>query len=615
MWRDWFVFGVRWLVIAGYTLLETSGRSSLTLTQELINALLIAAAANCFLGFILSLRSGALITPVTVVTDWIIAAAFIWIGRSSAAVVVGVAVVSMLLTLIRPSPWYSLTYVAGLAPMLVFTWFGTLEGAEISAAISGELALPLIILGLFSGLIVLLAHILDRQINHHQRLFAARDAERSAQIDEVRERARAIYEMTTTFRETQSFERILNAALDAGQLGLRGRMSRNLVAAVLLFQVEEPGLTVVAARRFTRTDMFEVVPGKNGIIADALRDGVPIIGERGKHDPELQRFIAFQMTRAILCVPLRAGYENFGVLIYGSETQNAFTEEHRELLTAIGVQATIALHNYVLYRSLQEEKERITRVAEDERKQLARQLHDGPTQKVSAIAMMTNVARRMLERTPERVPEELSRMEEIARTTSKEMRHMLFTLRPLVLESQGLAAALQQLAEKMRETHGQNVEMHIQAGVERYLDAHKQAVVFHLIEEAVNNARKHAQATLISVDIARQNRDLVVTISDNGVGFNVAAVEDNYVSQGSLGLVTMRERAALLDGTLHIASEPKVGTTISVIAPLVPDKPKPKVHDDTIVEIPLEKLKVGNARGRAKDARQRANPHGSLIHE
>ena len=96
--------------------------------------------------------------------------------------------------------------------------------------------------------------------------------------------------------------------------------------------------------------------------------------------------------------------------------------------------------------------------AQDEaRRKLARDLHDGPTQSVSAIAMRVNFARRLMERDVAEAGEELYKIEDLARKTTKEIRHMLFTLRPLVLESQGLTAALQAMAEKVNETYNQNV--------------------------------------------------------------------------------------------------------------------------------------------------------------
>ena len=144
---------------------------------------------------------------------------------------------------------------------------------------------------------------------------------------------------------------------------------------------------------------------------------------------------------------------------------------------------------------------------------------------------------------------------------------MLFTLRPLVLESQGLAAALNQLCQKTLETHGQQVVARVGPDVEPILDSHQQGVIFYIVEEAVGNARKHAEAELISIDIHRRGEVVVVDIADNGVGFDADAVNANYDQRGSLGMVNMRERAELLNGSLSIQSAEGQGAKITVVVP------------------------------------------------
>ena len=139
-----------------------------------------------------------------------------------------------------------------------------------------------------------------------------------------------------------------------------------------------------------------------------------------------------------------------------------FTTEHVEMLSAVCSQATIALQNAQLYQSLQQEKNRIVEIGENERKKLARDLHDGPTQSIAAIAMRINYTRKLLEREPDKVDAELAKIEDLARRTTKEIRHMLFTLRPLVLETQGLVAALQQSIQKILETDS-GVAIHLEA--------------------------------------------------------------------------------------------------------------------------------------------------------
>ena len=97
-------------------------------------------------------------------------------------------------------------------------------------------------------------------------------------------------------------------------------------------------------------------------------------------------------------------------------------------------------------------------------------------------------------------------------------------MRPLVLENQGLAAALQQLGDKTFETHEQKVTVRVARDVERLLDQHQQGVIFYIIEEAVGNARKHAKAEMITISIQPQDDVIIVKISDNGAGFDTNAV-------------------------------------------------------------------------------------------
>src|SRR4029079_5669261 len=197
--------------------------------------------------------------------------------------------------------------------------------------------------------------------------------------------------------------------------------------------------------------------------------------------------------KATMVLPLRAGFETYGVVIYGHPRASFFDDDQRALLVAVVNQAIIALQNAQLYRSLREEKERLIDVQEEAQKKLARDLHDGPTQAVAALAMRANFVRRLMDRDPKAASEELFKMEDLARKTTKEIRHMLFTLRPLILESQGLTAAVQQLAEKIKENHNQEVIVESEPDLDERLEISYQGVLFYIIEEAVNNARKHAQ--------------------------------------------------------------------------------------------------------------------------
>lgn len=572
--QHWASFGLRWvflLVMLMITILlrQASGQGVFTLNLNTAAPYLAGIITNLLLIMFIFVPKGQLFLPVMMILgDSATAALFMASSQANPLYIM------LVMSGLGASGFLHLGYLWGMGQAvgvlaasiaaLVLNVYGT---ARISL-MTTQLTMPFLGTALIVGGAGVWSYVLWHRLQaQREQIEKATQAESQA-LQDMRERTRAIYEMAATLSSTLNYEKILNAALNVGLLGLRERGGQRLVSMVLLFRAEDNALHVSASRGLTRVDETRVVAGREGVLAAALKSAEPAFGTNAVKDPELQYFVAFQGVKSVLSIPLRAGFDNYGVLVYGSEAPEAFTTEHVELLTAIGTQATIALQNAVLYRNILEEKERIIEVEENARKKLASDLHDGPTQNVSAIAMRMAYIYRLLERRPEEAPEEIKKVEELARQTVKEIRHMLFTMRPVILESQGLAAALKQLEEKVRETHRQNVAVRVGRDVENWLDRQQQGVVFQIIEEAVGNARKHAQAELVSVSIVKQDDTIFVKIADNGVGFDVGAVEAKYDQRGSLGMINLRERTELLEGTLRIDSAEGKGTTITVMIPL-----------------------------------------------
>jgi signal transduction histidine kinase len=400
-----------------------------------------------------------------------------------------------------------------------------------------------------------------------------RDTERTSFAEKGR--LQTIFDLISSLTATLNYQRVMDTALDlsARVLGTPTAPAEHLVSAVLLFsppvEGKQPQLTVAASRRFTPADTRSVLPGANGLLKEVFEEGKPIASQDFAQDRELGRMVALRACKIVYCIPLRHGLDNYGVLLYAHPDPSYFTSSQREILGIIAHQAVIAIQNALLYRDLEQEKERMMEIQEEGRKKLARDLHDGPTQSVAAIAMRVNYARRLMERDVKAAADELFKIEDLARRTTGEIRHMLFTLRPLVLESQGLVAALEAMAEKMHETYNQNVIIIADAKVVPELELGKQAIIFYIVEEAVNNARKHAQAAHIWVRIRPLDEGVVLLeIEDDGVGFNVGAVDSTYEKRGSLGLVNIRERAELVNGIPHIDSAEGKGTRIRVVIPL-----------------------------------------------
>jgi signal transduction histidine kinase len=384
---------------------------------------------------------------------------------------------------------------------------------------------------------------------------------------------RAIYELTSTLSSTLSYKRVLESALNMSATALNPdpeqSVSDPLVGAVMLFNGGK--LRVGSARRFTTADMRVTFDAVEGVLKKALDEGEAVVFKDIGYDPELGRVIALRSCTSGFCFPLRSGFNVYGVLLFAHPDPDYFNAERRNLLEIIGKQAVIAIQNARLYQDLVEEKERMVEVHEEARKKLARDLHDGPTQSVAAMAMRLNITKRMLGKDINAATEEIVKLEELAHRTTKEIRHMLFTLRPLILESQGLTAALQSMADKMLETFGQKVTVNVEDRVVDQLEMGKQGVIFYIIEEAVNNARKHASADVIAVRLRQMDVGIgLLEIIDNGLGFDVKAMTQAYDKRAnsSLGMINLRERAELVNGLFQLDSSPGKGTKVQVYIPL-----------------------------------------------
>jgi signal transduction histidine kinase len=448
-----------------------------------------------------------------------------------------------------------------------------IEGVGLVVALPDDIALNLIILPsvVFLGVGLVLGFIAQQvgfRLRHSRDLEIVIEEE-AERIE--RDRIKALYNITSTMTSSLNYQRVLDMALDLTSNALaEPKHGTELVSAFCLYEGDT--MSIGSARRFTPQDYKVTLDGKEGVIATVLDSGEPRFTRNTTQDPEIRRVVALRNCGVVYCYPLKTSGELYGVLLFGHPNAEYFDDTKREIMEIVGRQALVALQNARLYRDLEEEKERMAEIQEEARKTLARNLHDGPTQSVAAIAMRVNFARRLIERDIKSAGDELYKIENLARRTTKEIRHMLFTLRPLVLESSGLIAALESMAEKMKDTYGQNVIVEADQGAVEELEMGKQGVIFYIVEEAVNNARKHAEAEHIWVRLMAMKGDVILLeIEDDGVGFDVGAVDTGYEQRGSLGMVNMRERSELVNGVFQLDSISGKGTRVRVWVPLTED--------------------------------------------
>jgi signal transduction histidine kinase len=144
---------------------------------------------------------------------------------------------------------------------------------------------------------------------------------------------------------------------------------------------------------------------------------------------------------------------------------------------------------------------------------------------------------------------------------------MLFALRPVVLETEGLLAALNLYAKNLQENDGLPVTIDAE-DYQDCLDLETQGVVFAILDEAMNNARKHAQASRVWLRLAVEEDLFVAEVQDDGQGFDLEDIESSYGSRGSLGIINLKERAELVGGNVDISSVPGQGTFVTLVVPI-----------------------------------------------
>jgi signal transduction histidine kinase len=199
----------------------------------------------------------------------------------------------------------------------------------------------------------------------------------------------------------------------------------------------------------------------------------------------------------------------------------------------------------------------------EERQRLARDLHDSVTQSLYSLTLLAEAGRRHAERgNLERTQHHLERLGATAQQALKEMRLLVYELRPLELEGAGLASALRQRLEAVEHRSGVEARLLLEGALD--LPVAIEEGLYRVAQEALNNALKHAQATHVTISVRADGERAELTVADDGRGFDREAVRD----RGGLGLVGMRERAERLGGTLTVEAAPGTGTTIRLSLPI-----------------------------------------------
>ncbi len=304
-----------------------------------------------------------------------------------------------------------------------------------------------------------------------------------------------------------------------------------------------------------------VAKGK-GLAGQVIATGSPAVindypAYPGRIDPFVQGGI-----KSVLAVPIATSGRVFGVLgIVTLTDKRDFSDRDASVLSAVARQAAVAIENARLYETMRSYTRQILTAQEEERKRIARELHDDTAQGLVALSRQLDALLSATGEDPARVQQRLRDLRQLTAQISQDVRRFSQDLRPSTIDDLGLLPTLEALTTRMSQDN--HVEAHLEVkGERRRLSPEVELVLFRIAQEALTNVRKHSGATRVSTTVEFGDSVVRVTVADNGRGFTVPERTGDLVETGKLGLTGMFERAHLAGGTVSVHSQPGQGTTV-----------------------------------------------------
>lgn len=275
-----------------------------------------------------------------------------------------------------------------------------------------------------------------------------------------------------------------------------------------------------------------------------------------------------------LVLPLLTKEKLIGILCIFSNQMRVFSPKDREFFSAIAGQAAMAIENAQLYKASIEKQRQVEQLLskvifaqEEERKRIAGEIHDGIAQSMVGILTKVQTSQALLSLDQKKVPEELEELRKIVTESVREVREIIYNLRPASLDDLGLIPSIENLMTRIERDSGIAVELIANERMRR-LPSIFETIAYRIIQEALANVKKHSGAEKAWVELYFEPTSLSIKIVDNGKGFDWDTVSHKFKEGESFGLQSMRERAALVGGRLDIITGLNNGTTVSVIIPV-----------------------------------------------
>ena len=344
---------------------------------------------------------------------------------------------------------------------------------------------------------------------------------------------------------------------------------------IFVFSPEgEKMVPIVQQGEQANLNFFKELMLGEGIVELVANKGEPVI------IPDLSEVTQFALNMAgqaggfsLAVLPLKSKTRVVGVmLLLGSEKLSG-NEDNMQLLTTFGRQIGVAIENATLWEELKAKEELRTKLLEkvisaqeEERKRIARELHDQTSQSLTSLKLGLKLISEAC--TLEEVKERVDELRTVTNGILEDLHDLALELRPSVLDDLGLEAALQRYTKDWSKKFSIEVDLHCSGLVNFRLPPQVETTVYRVVQETLTNAARYARATAVSIIVERRDNSLVTIIEDDGVGFEVQRVRRSPLEAKKLGIFGMEERVSLIDGSFAIESEPGAGTTVYVKVPL-----------------------------------------------
>ena len=384
--------------------------------------------------------------------------------------------------------------------------------------------------------------------------------------ERVQERTRALEQRALQLETSAQVGREITSILDIDDLLTRVvALIREAFGyyQVLVFLVDEDAgrLALKAGTgevgRQLKREGFSLEIGPASLNGEAARNNEAIVCQDVSLEPRYQVIYQLPGTKSELVVPLRIGTRVIGTLDVQADEPNAFSQEDIVVIQSLGDQVSIAIENARLYQQSRE------LAMLEERTRLARELHDSVTQSLFSLDLHARAIATHLKRNPEKAEEQIRQLRQITQESLREMRSLIFALRPYSMSEQGLAAALGQLVARERRLNGPEIEFRAEG--KQQLPTDMEVGLFRVAQEALRNAVRHADAQNITITLEIRGKHICLCVADDGQGFDPSSLP---ADRQAFGLVGMKERVDLLGGRLKIISKTGTGTQVEVDAPI-----------------------------------------------